>query len=145
MNVVDSAVPFQRITELFTNPAPVAARVNAGPPAVAEFGEMPDRVRDGELTEKVSALLLTPMEFWIVTLALPAEAIRLAGTVAVNWPEFTKMVVNGDPFHRTTAVFRKPLPFAVRVKVEPAAVADAGDRPVRVKVVAAAQLPFSFR
>src|SRR5262249_45509646 len=39
-NVVVRSAPFQRTTELDTNPEPFTVSVSPGPPAVAEFGEI---------------------------------------------------------------------------------------------------------
>jgi len=36
-----------------------------------------------------------------VTLAVPAVAMRAAGTPAVNWEALTKVVASGTPFHCT--------------------------------------------
>ena len=44
MKVVVSGVPFHKTAVPFTNPEPFADRTNAAPPAVAELGEMLDRV-----------------------------------------------------------------------------------------------------
>jgi hypothetical protein len=58
--------------------------VKAGPPAVAELGERLESVGVGALMVKVSAFEAIPPGFSTVTLPVPCEAIRLAGTAAVN-------------------------------------------------------------
>ena len=78
------------------------------------------------MVTNVSTLEKTPAPFWTLTLALPVVAIRLAGTAAVNWALVTKVVLSGDPFHKTMALFRNPVPFATRVKVGPPTVAAFG-------------------
>lgn len=72
---------------------------------------------------------VTPPGFATVTFALPAAAIRLAGTAAVNWLELTYVVDNGTPFHSTTALERKPDPFTASIKGGPPAMAKGGRRP----------------
>ncbi len=61
-------------------------------------------------------------------LALPALAIRLAGTAAVNWTELTNVVVRAVPFHCTVVPGRKLVPFTVNVNAAPPAVAEVGLR-----------------
>ena len=61
-----------------------------------------------------------------VIVALPAEAMRLAGTAAVTCVALTYVVVSGDPFHWTTAPDTKPAPFTARVNAGPPAVPAAG-------------------
>ena len=52
--------------------------------------------------------------------------MRLAGTAAVNWVAFMNLVLSGVLFQRTVEVDEKPLPFTVRVKPGPVAVAVLG-------------------
>lgn len=77
--------PFQRTVEPFRNPDPLTVSVKAGPPAVAEVGETPDRDGVGALITNVSAPDVVPPGFCTVTLALPCEAMRLADTEALSW------------------------------------------------------------
>jgi hypothetical protein len=60
--------------------------------------------------------------------AVPELAIRLAATVAVNCVALTYVVVRGVPFHCTIDPVTKPIPFTVRVKAGPPAVAVVGLR-----------------
>ena len=67
---------------------PVTVSVNAAPPAVAEAGLRPVMTGAGCEMLKVDAADVPPVVV-TVTLAVPAAAIRLAGTVAVNWVALT--------------------------------------------------------
>ena len=62
----------------------------------------------------------------MVTAALPALAISLAGIEAVSWLELTKDVERADPFQRTTDAEMKLLPLTVSMKSGPPAVTDDG-------------------
>ena len=61
-----------------------------------------------------------------VMLALPAAAIRFAGTVALNCVALMDVVASGEPFHCTVAPETKPVPVTVNVKAAPPAVAEIG-------------------
>jgi len=50
-------------------------------------------------------------------LAVDAEAIRFAGTVAVNNVELLKAVDNAVPFHRTVEPLTNPVPLTTRVRL----------------------------
>ena len=67
-----------------------------------------------------------------VTLAVPAVAMSAARIDAVTWVEETYVVVRFEPFHLTTELEMKLVPFTVRVKAAPPAVADEGLRLVVV-------------
>jgi hypothetical protein len=86
-NVVGSDAPFQRTVEPLTNPDPCTVSVKAPPPAVARFGLR--LVMVSALTVNVTPLEVPPPGFTTITVAVPALAIRLAATEAVNWPLFT--------------------------------------------------------
>jgi len=105
-------------------PLPFTVRVNAGVPAVAEFG-LSEVIAGGAAIANAKPLVVMPAES-TVTVALPAVAIKLAGTGAVSWPELTKVVVRAVAFQRTAAPDAKALPFTVSVKVGPPAVAEFG-------------------
>jgi hypothetical protein len=60
--------------------------------------------------------------------AVPAEAIRLAGTKAVSRVALTNVVRSTVPFHCNVAPAANPLPFTVNVNAEPPAVAELGLR-----------------
>jgi hypothetical protein len=61
-----------------------------------------------------------------VTVAVPAEAILAAGTVAVTLVAETYVVVRLVPFHLTTEEEIKLLPFTVKVNEDPPAAAEVG-------------------
>ena len=54
----------------------------------------------GAVMVKGSAFDVAPSPV-TVTLAVPAAAMRAAGTAAVNWDALTKVVASGAPFHCT--------------------------------------------
>jgi hypothetical protein len=58
--------------------------------------------------------------------AVPAVAIRKAGTVAVSCVEETNVVVSGGPFQFTVEVETKFVPFTVNVNCGPPATAQFG-------------------
>jgi len=64
--------------------------------------------------------------FTTVTEAVPAVAIREAGTVAVSCVEDTNVVVSGEPFQFTVEVETKFVPFTVNVNCGPPTVAQVG-------------------
>jgi hypothetical protein len=65
-----------------------------------------------------------------VTVAVPAVAISVADTGAVNWVALTKVVLRAVPFHCTIAPETKPVPLTVSVKPAWPAVAVLGLREV---------------
>ena len=78
---------------------------------------------------KVIALEVPPPGalFRTVTLAVPPVAMSAAFMLAVNWVLDTYVVARFDPFQRTVDTpLTKLVPFTVRVKADPPAVADAG-------------------
>ena len=71
-----------------------------------------------------------PPDSCTVTVALPAAASKLPGTVAVSCVLLVKLVVKGAPLHSTTASEVKFPPLTVRVIAALPTAADAGERPV---------------
>jgi hypothetical protein len=67
-----------------------------------------------------------------LTVAVPAVAISAAMIAAVNFVVLTNVVVLVAPLNFTTDVDTKPVPFTVRVKAAPPAVALVGEREVSV-------------
>jgi hypothetical protein len=61
-----------------------------------------------------------------VTEAVPAVAMSLAGTAAVNCVALSGVVTSATPFHFTVEVLMKFVPVTVRVKPAPPAVAEEG-------------------
>jgi hypothetical protein len=110
---------------------PVTVRVKAGPPAVAELGEMVVRVGTGlfaGLMVKVWAEEVPPPGVGLktVTLAVPWVAMSEARIAAVSCEAETYVVVLSAPFQRTLEPEMKLLPVTVRVKADPPAVAELG-------------------
>ena len=123
--------PFQRTVDTpLTKPVPFTVRVKADPPAVADAGLKLVMVGTGLLLiVNVSVFDVPPPGALLntVTLAVPAVAMSAALMLAVNWVLDTYVVARSDPFQRTVdAPLIKPVPFTVRVKSGPPAVADAG-------------------
>jgi hypothetical protein len=126
--VVARAAPFQRTTAPAAKLLPFTVRVKAAAPAIAELG-LSEVIAGGEAIVNDKPLLATPPES-TVTVAVPAAAIRVAGTAAVSWLVLTKVEVSAVPFQRTAAPDTKPLPFTVRVNAAPPAIAEFGLREV---------------
>jgi len=70
-----------------------------------------------------------------VTLAVPAVAMRAAGTRAVNCPAPMNVVSSRVPFHCTMELTVKAAPVTVRVKAAPPGAAELGLRLVREAAV----------
>src|SRR5882724_6152999 len=127
-NVVVRFAPFQRTTEVGTNPVPFNVSVNAVPPADDDAGFNPVVAGAGLLIARACALEVPPPGAVLstVTVAVPAAAMSLAEIAAVNWLLDTNVVVRFAPFQRTTEVETKPVPFTVRVNGGPPAATDVG-------------------
>jgi hypothetical protein len=80
---------------------------------------------------KVKLLDVVPPEATVIA-AVPAVAIRAAGTAAVSWLALTNVVDSPEPFHRAVAPETNPLPLTVSVKAGPPTVALLGARDERV-------------
>jgi hypothetical protein len=74
----------------------------------------------------VIAFDVPPQGFTTVTEAVPAVAIREAGTAAVSWVEETNVVVSAVAFQFTVEVETKFVPFTVNVNPGPPAAAQVG-------------------
>jgi hypothetical protein len=133
-NVVVAAVPLKLTAEPLTKPVPVTVSVNAAPPAVALEGESDVIVGAGLFTVKFDAVEVPPPGAGLVTVTgnVPAVAMAVAGIAAVTCVELTNVVVAAVPLKFTTEVLMKPVPFTVRVKAAPPAVALEGDSEVMV-------------
>ena len=127
-NVVVKAVPFQRTDEVATKLVPFTVRVNCGDPARHELGLIELVVGTGLLMVNVTAFDVPPpgAGFTTVTDAVPALAIRAAGTVAVSRVALTNVVVSAVPFQFTVEPETKLVPFTVNVNCAPPAVAEVG-------------------
>ena len=95
--MVVNAVLFQSTTAPEAKPVPLTVRVKAVPPAVVEFG-LTDVMTCRAAMVKVEPAEFTPFSA-TVTLAVPAVAMRLAVTGAVNCEALAKLVVSAVPFH----------------------------------------------
>jgi len=131
-NVVVRFAPFQRTTAPLPKFVPFAVKVNPGPAAVPVFGVSDVRVGAAPVTVNVTALDVVPSEFTTVTCGVPVAATSALRIDAVSCVALAKVVVRFAPFQRTTAPLRKFIPFTVRVKAGPPAVAVFGDSDVRV-------------
>jgi hypothetical protein len=128
--VVVRFAPFHLTTLVEVKLAPFTVRVKAEPPAVVEVGERVVVEGTGLLMVKVWLPEVPPPGAGLktVTLAVPADVISAAVIAALTWEEETKVVVRLAPFHFTTLVEVKLPPLIVRVKAEPPAIAEDGER-----------------
>jgi hypothetical protein len=109
------------MSEVPTKSKPVAVRVNAAPPAVAVEGEIEVSEGRGLLMVKVWAFDVPPSGVGLNTVMgnEPVTVMSLAGMLAVNWVELTKVVGRLKPLKRTTDVETKFVPLMVIVKGAP--------------------------
>jgi hypothetical protein len=96
--VVVRSVPFHRITEFVVKFEPVAVRMNPGPPAFAEVGDIEPRLEP--IIVNVRAGEAPPPGVYTVTPAVPVVPISDARIEPCNCVESTYVVVRSDPFHR---------------------------------------------
>jgi hypothetical protein len=118
-----------------TKPVPVRVNVNAAPPAVAEAGAIEASVGPAAaliVNDRLPDVPPPGVGLVTVTVAVPAVAISAAVIAAVSWVALTKVVVLAAPLNFTTDVDTKPVPFTVRVKAAPPAVAPVGERELAV-------------
>ena len=110
-------------------PTPVKVNVNAAPPTVVLAGAIEVSVRADPLivNDRVPDVPPPGAAFVTVTLAVPAVAISAAVIAAVNCVALTNVVVLAAPLNFTTDVDTNPVPFTVRVKAAPPAVALVGE------------------
>ena len=134
--VVESTAPFQRTFVPAANPAPLTVRVKDVPPACVDEGERLVNVKTGWVITKESGAGDVWPEADTPTEAVPAVAIRFAGTAAVSCVAETKVVLSGDPFQVTTVLLENPDPLAVRVNAALPATAVLGEMLVRVSAAA---------
>jgi hypothetical protein len=103
---------------------PVAVRVNPGPLAIVEVGDIELRMGRG-----CNAIVNVRVEeapatgVYTVTPAVPVSAISDARIEHRNWVALTYVVVRLDPFHLITEFAMKLEPVTVRVNPEPPATA----------------------
>jgi hypothetical protein len=130
--VVLSGDPLQLTVAPGRKPAPVAANVNAGPPASTEPGDTPVSVGGFAVTVKVALAGVVSAPLSACTWTTRGAEIRLAATVAVSWVERTNVAANGEPSHKILVPPWKPVPFTVKTKAGPPAATDDGLRLVIV-------------
>src|SRR5262249_20248105 len=116
-NVVVRFEPFTWTTDPFTKFEPIAVSVKPGPPAVAVLAAMLVSIGGGTVTVKMRGVEVPPPGAGLKTVieSAPAAAMSDAGIAAVNWVEFTKVVVRPAPLTCTTDVETKLLPVTVSV------------------------------
>jgi hypothetical protein len=81
---VDRGDPFHCTTDPGRNPEPLTVKVKEGPPAVADRGLRLEMDGEGAPIVKVTEVEADPPGLVTMTLALPWEAIRLAGIATFN-------------------------------------------------------------
>ena len=132
-NVVALPAPLKFTVAPDTNPTPLTVSVNAGEPAAALEGEIELSVGTGLLIANDTAFdVPLGAGFVTVTVAVPAVAISATEIAAVSCVALTNVVVLAAPLNFTTDVDTKPVPFTVRVKAAPPAIALVGKREVSV-------------
>ena len=118
-----------------TKPVPIRVSVNAAPLTVAVAGAIEASVGPETaliVNDRLPDVPPPGAGLVTVTVAVPAVAISAAVIAAVNCVALTKVVVLAAPLNFTTDVDTKPVPFTVRVKAAPPAVALVGEREVSV-------------
>src|SRR5439155_1370838 len=103
--VVVRLLPFQCTTELLLKFVPLTVSVTVLPPAVTLAGEMLPSVGGGLKTVKLTALVVLPDGYGLVTGTgnTPSASMSAAVICAVSCVLLTKVVVRQLPFHCTTA------------------------------------------
>jgi hypothetical protein len=120
--------------------------VNADEPALIVLGVIEVRFGCGLFTENVTAFDVPPpgAGFVTVTEGLPAATTSPARIAAVTWVEFTNVVARAAPPKFTTDVFKKFVPFTVRVNAPEPAMTFAGASVVTVGTGFGAALILKF-
>lgn len=124
--VVVNAEPFHIAAAPEKKLVPVMTMVKAAPPVVAELGLKLVTVGGGGAFTVNAVPVEAPLAVVTVRLAVPGEAIRLAGTDALTCVPLTKVVVNAVAFHFAAAPEKKFVPLITMVRAAPPAVAEAG-------------------
>jgi hypothetical protein len=133
-NVVTSGTPFQSTTVPLTKFVPASVIVKAEPPTIPVVGLMEVSVGAGLLMVKVCPADVPPpgVGFVTVTVAVPAVEISAKGTETVTEVALTRVASSSAPFQFTKVLSLKLVPVSVSVKPEPPAIAEVGDKEVRV-------------
>jgi hypothetical protein len=109
--------------------SPTAAEAGLDP-APKPVGALSPIEELGVVTSKKSTFDVPPpgVGFTTVTEAVAAFATSEARILAVSRDRLTKVVVRGLPFHFTTELETKPVPFTVSVNAAPPGLAASGTR-----------------
>jgi hypothetical protein len=128
-NVVVRLPPFHCTTEVLMKLPPFTVNVNAGLPAITEFGTSEPSDGTGVVTVKVTAFDVPPPGVGLTTLTKSRFAVKISAAViaAVNVVAFTNVVTRGLPFHCTAELLTKPLPFTVNVNPGEPALIEFGE------------------
>jgi hypothetical protein len=130
-NDVVSPAPFHFAAAPGTKFVPLMVSVRAALPAFAALGLKPVIVGGASSTVNIVPAEVTPSVV-TVTLAVPAVAIKLAGTAASSVFALTNKVDSAVPFQLTVVPGMKFVPVTVRGKAGPPTVAELGLRLVIV-------------
>ena len=137
--VVEIAFPFQTIWLPEMKFMPLSVRVKPGPPATAELGDRLVSVGTGLMVKVLAGGSGCP-DWLILTVAVPALAIKAADTVVVTFTDEINWVGMLELFQRTTVAPVRLDPLTVRTNPGPPAVAWSGEMllmpkgPLMVKV-----------
>src|SRR5215510_9230329 len=128
-NVVGRLTPFQRTTDVLTNPLPLTVTVNAAAPAVTLDGDSDSTPGTGFAIVNARSPDVPPPGAGDTTdtCAVPAAATSDAPIDACNCIPLTNIVGRLTPFQRTTDVLTNPLPFTVTANATAPAVTLDGD------------------
>jgi hypothetical protein len=128
-NAVGLLLPFHWTAEPATKLLPLRVSVKAAPPTIMLAGDRELKAGAGLLTVKFALLDGPPPGAGFVTCtdAVPAVAMSVAGTEAVNCVALTNVAVRLPPLQLTTAPDTKFDPFTVSVKAGPPTVALLGE------------------
>ena len=128
-NAVPRALAPKFITEVETKPVPFTVRVKAAPSTNALDGDSEVMVGAGLFTAKLAGFDVPPPGAGLVTVTLkvPALAMSEARMAAVSCVELTKVVARLLPLKLTAAPLTKFVPFTVKVKPTPPAMALVGE------------------
>ena len=122
------AEPFQSTTDPETKFVPFTVSVKPELPASVDVGEIEVVVGIGLLIVNVCAAEVPPPGAGVTTVTdtVPAIAMSVAGTIAVNVVLVTNVVESGDPFQSAVEEAKKLDPLSVNVNCAPPAVVDVG-------------------
>ena len=128
--VVVWLAPFTFTVAPLTKFVPFTVKVKAAPPVIALTGDKLVIVGTGLLTAKFEAAEVPPPGAGLTTVieSVPADAMSLAGMLAVSCVGLTRVVVRPEPFTCTPELPTKFVPLIVSVLAPPPAIALVGER-----------------